>query len=77
MVLGLLLALGPAATGQDASARIKNQIDRLRQATGLLCNAEVTDERWTFTEASAAPRWGLPPRCMAHLATFMKKLRRP
>jgi hypothetical protein len=32
MVLGLLSALGSTATGQDASARIKSQIDRLRHA---------------------------------------------
>jgi hypothetical protein len=31
VVLGLLSALGPSATGHDASARIKSQIDRLRQ----------------------------------------------
>ncbi len=32
MLLGLLPVLGPTATGQDASAQIKNQIDHLRQA---------------------------------------------
>lgn len=31
VVLGLLSALGPAATGQNASAHIKSQIDQLRQ----------------------------------------------
>lgn len=32
VVLGLLSTLGPAASGQDAASRIKNQIDHLRQA---------------------------------------------
>jgi hypothetical protein len=32
VLLGLLPVLGPTATGQDASAQIKNQIDHLRQA---------------------------------------------
>lgn len=34
VVLGLLSALGRSATGQDAPARIKSQIDQLRQELG-------------------------------------------
>jgi len=32
LLLGLLCALTPTATGQDAASRIKSQIDHLRQA---------------------------------------------
>jgi hypothetical protein len=51
VVLGLLSALGRAATGQGASARIKSQIDQLRQA---LQSKPVARPEWKLAKPDIA-----------------------
>lgn len=53
MVLGLLSALGPAATGQNASARIKSQIDQLRQEVDSkpVCRPEWKEAKPDISES--------------------------